>query len=255
MSIARALCVAAIASLALASCTSRVPDVDTVPVDPRPTTPAVELHRVGNCYDLSVSDLDDPTSTVRSVRCSRPHTATTVALLRASTVQGSHRDVADRCARAVALHLGVGVAALRATMIEPVWFLPDPGVDDRIRCDFVAFVRAGELLDLPRRTHHLFDRLSFADSLRICGTAKPGAADFERVSCGHRHSWRVVETLDLRGRGYPGAKALRKQGDHRCAERVREEHDFALKFAYGWEWPTREQWAAGQRYGLCWTTD
>ena len=27
---------------------------------------------------------------------------------------------------------------------------------------------------------------------------------------------------------------------------------FPLEFSYGWEWPTRRQWAAGQRYGYCW---
>jgi hypothetical protein len=28
-----------------------------------------------------------------------------------------------------------------------------------------------------------------------------------------------------------------------------------LQFEFGWEWPTREQWANGQRYGYCWVPD
>jgi hypothetical protein len=251
MSVVRRLGSALLLAGVLASCTSQVPDLHGAPSPSEPSANEVAPARVGQCYPLGLDDLDDPSSDVEAVSCSQAHTAKTVSLLRTTP----RATAASRCARSVALHLGTTPSTLRETMVEPLWYLVAFGPRGRLRCDFVVFTRSEQLLDLPKQTRGLFRRLSFGDSLRICGTAKPGGEGFERVSCGNSHAWRVVEALDLTGRGYPGAKELREQGDRRCADRVREEHAFALKFAYGWEWPNREQWNAGQRYGLCWTTD
>jgi hypothetical protein len=63
-----------------------------------------------------------------------------------------------------------------------------------------------------------------------------------------------VSTIPLAGGAhYPGVPAVRQAGDRTCADAVRRRNGLALKFSYGWEWPTAPQWAAGQHYGYCWS--
>jgi hypothetical protein len=73
------------------------------------------------------------------------------------------------------------------------------------------------------------------------------------VACAVPHAWEAVATIDLPGGvRYPGAARVRTAGDDTCADRVHERSGAVLEFSYGWEWPTRQQWAAGQHFGYCW---
>jgi hypothetical protein len=45
---------------------------------------------------------------------------------------------------------------------------------------------------------------------------------------------------------------VRRAGDQACQNKVRDAKGFSLKFQYGWEWPTKQQWNRGQHYGYCW---
>ena len=40
-----------------------------------------------------------------------------------------------------------------------------------------------------------------------------------------------------------------------CEDAGREVAEDALDYEWGYEWPTAEQWAAGQTYGRCWAPD
>ena len=81
----------------------------------------------------------------------------------------------------------------------------------------------------------------------------PAPTTSPRVACALPHSWVAVSTITIEGdERYPGVAAVREAGDDTCADRVRSANDFLLEYRYGWEWPTREQWRSGQRYGICW---
>jgi len=99
----------------------------------------------------------------------------------------------------------------------------------------------------------VLDRAGALSAYGLCGTAAPGAAGFSRVICARKHSWRALDTIALRGgKRYPGTAAVRRAGDSACKDRARASASDALKFQYGWEWPTRDQWNGGQHYGYCW---
>ena len=89
----------------------------------------------------------------------------------------------------------------------------------------------------------------------MCGTAEPGSDGFARVICSSNHSWRAIETVDVDGERYPGEEAARDAGQGPCEDAARERADDALNFKWGYEWPTAQQWKAGQTYGLCWVRD
>ena len=93
----------------------------------------------------------------------------------------------------------------------------------------------------------------------MCGTAEPGAPDFARVLCSTEHTWRAVQVVDLApGRGtaaYPGEDAARARGQEPCEAAGRRAAEDPLDFTWGYEWPDAQQWAAGQRHGLCWVPD
>lgn len=106
---------------------------------------------------------------------------------------------------------------------------------------------------LPRRTAGILDRPGALARFGLCGTAEPGTRQFERVICARPHSWRAVATIPLSGgRSYPGTGLVRAEGNEVCRDVAAEQAADPLQFEFGWEWPTREQWADGRRYGYCW---
>jgi hypothetical protein len=262
--------------LVLTGCTGEDPQ----PPDPTPTasptasptesaTPEPpERPRADACYRLTVADATAPTSDAEPVPCRRRHTAQTVHVGRLSTlVEGRpaavdspqvQRRLARSCPSQLARFLGGTGEARRLSRFQVVWFSPtlsdqEAGAD-WFRCDVIAFGRGDALLQLTRRLPRgVLDRPGALDTFGLCGTARPGARGFSRVACSLRHSWVAVSTIPIPGgERYPGVRRVRAAGDERCADRVRERAGFPLEFSYGWEWPTRRQWAAGQRYGYCW---
>jgi hypothetical protein len=126
------------------------------------------------------------------------------------------------------------------------------------RCDVVAVGRADTLLRLPsdERLQGILDRPGSLETYGLCGTAEPGAEGFERVACALPHSWVAISTIPIEGGdAYPGVDEVREAGDETCSDEVSERNGLVLEYRYGWEWPTADQWDAGQRYGFCWAPD
>jgi hypothetical protein len=228
---------------------------------------------VGACYDLTYREATQPTSDAAPVRCSRPHTTQTIHVGRLDTVVDGHllavdssraqQQVTTTCPRRLARHLGGSSEERALSRLEVVWFSPTLDQSDEgatwFRCD-VVLVGAREVLDpLPRppRLQGVLDGGRAPEKkLGLCGTTAPGREGFERVVCSRRHSWRAVSTIELAGaRAYPGRAAVRRDGAATCRDRVRRVIGSPARFTYGWEWPTRRQWRAGQRFGYCWTPD
>ncbi len=245
--------------------TSAVPSPSPTPVVVPPAP------RRAACYRLSFAQLTRPSDDSRPVSCVGRHTSRTILVGTLDTDADGHslavdsaavqRQLSTTCPRRLAGYLGGSRQTRELARFDVVWFSPTLDQSDRgagwFRCDLVAFSRDERLLDLPTTAGGslagVLDRPGALDTFGLCGTAAPGAAGFARVACGQRHAWRAFETIGLgTGRAYPGAAAVRDAGDDRCKDAARARADDTLKFRYGWEWPTRQQWRAGQRYGYCW---
>ena len=247
-----------------AASTASAPVASTsTPVAPVPPAPERSA-----CYRLRFADLTEPSNDSRPVPCSGRHDAQTIHVGRLDTHVDGHavavdsdrvlRQLSTECPRRLAAHLGGTREDLRLSRFEVVWFSPTLVESDLgarwFRCDVVALAGQDTLFPLPppRRLEGVLDG-SGAATYGLCGTAAPGDPDFDRVICGRRHSWQAVATIPISGgTEYPGRPAARAAGEDTCLDRVRESAEDPLTFQYGWEWPTREQWRDGQRFGYCW---
>ncbi|HET6561374.1 MAG TPA: septum formation family protein [Marmoricola sp.] len=261
------------ALLVLTGCTG-----DDDPDRPEPTTTASPTPsetpeppprpRADACYRLTLEEATAPTSDAEPVPCRRRHTTQTIHVGRLTNLVDGDRVVVDStriqrqlartCPSRFRSFLGGTPQAQHLSRFQVVWFSPtleehDAGAD-WFRCDLVAFGKGDDLLPLSRRLPRgVLDRPGALDTYGLCGTARPGSRRFTRVACTLDHSWVAVGTIPIKGGDrYPGVRRVRAAGDEACAERVRSEAGFPLQFSYGWEWPTKQQWAAGQRFGFCW---
>jgi hypothetical protein len=221
----------------------------------------------GACYRLTLEEAAKASNDREPVPCRSRHTSVTlhVGHLR-GTAEGSTPDaeaildqVSRVCPRHLARTLGGDRSDRRLSRFKAVWFTPDEeqlaAGADWFRCDAVALAGRGRLAPLPRprRLDGLLDRPNALDRWGTCGTAAPGSDRFQRVICSTRHSWQAVAALHLAGGAdYPGRARVRRAGDDRCRDVVRSLAESSLRFRYGWEWPSKEQWESGQHYGLCW---
>jgi hypothetical protein len=165
------------------------------------------------------------------------------------------------CPAKLAGYVGGTVSQRRLSRFQVVWFSPTLAQSDRgadwFRCDLIAFATEDTLFPLPppRRLRGVLGRDGALASYGLCGTAAPGTTNFHRVICAREHSWKAITTIDLGGTTYPGEREVSRAGDNTCKDRVRAYLGLSLKFRYGWEWPTRQQWKRGQHYGFCWAPD
>jgi hypothetical protein len=111
------------------------------------------------------------------------------------------------------------------------------------------------VVELPEDSQGMLASEPGLSDYAMCGTAQPSADDFSRVVCSARHSWRAVASVDLPGAAYPSAEQAADVMESRCREVARERAEDPLEFTWAEERPTREQWEAGRRYGLCWVPD
>lgn len=253
-----------VAVLALTSSAAATTSTDA-PAPPGPP-------HVDACYRLGFDEATEPTSSASPVPCSRRHTAQTYFVGRLDTVVDGHllavdskraqRQVERTCPARLDAYAGGSEDARRLSRLESVWFSPTIAESDRgaswFRCDAVAVGSPSTLAPLPRpaRLHRVLDRPGALDEVGLCGTAAPGSRGFERVICSSRHTWRAVSTIDISGdRRYPGVGAVREAGERTCRDLVQRASGSPERFSYGWEWPTSEQWRAGQRFGYCWAPD
>ncbi len=237
------------------------------PAATRPAAPAPSA-----CYRVGTRDLTRPTNESAPVSCRRAHTSRTIHVGRLDTVVDGHavavdsatvqRQLSTTCPAKLASYLGGSEETRRLSRFNVVWYSPtleqsDAGAD-WFRCDLIGFGTGEQLLPLPRKgsLKGVLGRGGALATYGLCGTAAPGTPGFTRIVCGRGHSWRAIDTIGLRGgAAYPGTATVRRAGDGPCKDRAREDAADTLRFKYGWEWPTRAQWARGQRYGFCWTPD
>ena len=272
------------ALLSLAACTSDDDDppaadaTTAAPTTLAPTpAPPPAPPPLGACYRLSYAEAIAPTNSDTPVSCDKGHTSQTFAVGRLDLLADGHllgvdsdavrRQVARRCPGGLARYVGATQEQLRLSVLRPVWFTPtieeaDAGAD-WYRCDVIAVTGDRKVAKFD---HNLFEALTTPArraEFGLCGTAQPGTPAFSRVLCREDHTWKaiaVVDLTDLGGDGkrgaYPGEKAVRAAGDDgTCADAARAIASDALDYEWGYEWPTKDQWQAGQTYGRCWSPD
>lgn len=261
-----------LAALLLAGCTgddeppapAAAPESSPSSAVPPPAEPADRA-----CYALEHGDALSATSDAAPVDCSTSHTTMTFHVGEIDAVVDGHllavdsehvqAQVASRCPALLPAFVGGTIEDRRLSMLRSVWFTPsledsDAGAD-WFRCDVVALAGEGELAPLTGRLADVLSRPSGRNTYGMCGTAEPGSPRFDRVICSRKHTWRAIAVVPLRGSGYPGEARVRSAGQQRCEDAGAAAADDALDYRWGYEWPTADQWDAGQTYGICWAPD
>lgn len=237
--------------------------------DPTRTAPPPSPPRDGTCHDLSFAEAVAPTSRASEVSCDDEHTARTFHVGTLDRVVGGRLlavdarrlqdEAAQECPARLATLLGGTEEDRRLSMLRAVWFTPSVAQSDRgadwLRCDAVAVAGPERLLPLTGPLGGVLDTEAGRDRYGMCGTAEPGTDGFERVACATEHGWRALRTVPLPAGDYPGEDAAQAVGEAPCTDAGRAAADDPLDFQWGYEWPTSEQWAAGQTYGICWAPE
>ena len=223
----------------------------------------------GTCYSLSYEAAVAPTSEGKPVACTSEHTTETFFVGNLNTVVSGHlltvdsarvrNQVSSSCPAQLGDFIGGSLEDRRLSMLSALWFSPtveqsDAG-QDWYRCEVVAIGAPNELDPLVGPAKGALASSAGRDRYGMCGTDRPGTADFERIACARKHSWRAVSTIEVqpgKGGAWPGEKTARAAGQDTCSDIVRDQAGDPLKFTWGYEWPTRKQWSTGQHYGFCW---
>lgn len=224
------------------------------------------------CYRLTLRQLTRTSNGSDPVPCTGRHDAQTIHVGRLDLDVAGHRlavdadrvraQMARTCGSRMAAHLGGTPEDRDLGRFEVVWFAPTLTQAERgadwFRCDLVAIAGADRLFPLPPagRVTGVLDSDDALATYGLCGTAEPGTRGFARVICGRPHSWRAIGTIPLSGGDtYPGTAQVRRAGDDACRDEAAAAAADPLSFEYGWEWPSRQQWQHGQRFGYCWVPD
>ena len=225
--------------------------------------------RADTCHALAFSKAAKPTGGGRKVPCTRAHTAITVHVgtdqqildghllaVDAATVQS---QLATECPRQVASYLGADTRRLRLSRFETLWFGPSVAQAQRgarwFRCDVVAVAQANQLVPLPRTLRGVLSDDGGLDAWGTCGTTSPSKPGFAKVICSEHHAWRAIDVVDLTGKVAYLGKAATHRGNAACKSAASARAGDALSYSWSFQWPSREQWTAGERYGLCWVPD
>jgi hypothetical protein len=237
--------------------------------EPPPAPPAV-----GACYRLSYDEAIAPTSADGPVSCDKGHTSQTFAVGQLDLVVNGHllavdsdevrEQVAKRCPGQLAAYVGATTEQLRLSLLRPVWFTPTIEQADAgatwYRCDVIAVTGDKTVAKIDRDISGALKKPDGRTEFGMCGTARPGTEAFSRVLCRDDHSWKAISVVDLAGKSkdgsYPGPKVVKDAGENgTCADAARAIASDALDYEWGYEWPTKDQWDAGQTYGRCWSPD
>jgi hypothetical protein len=270
-----AACAGLILAFALSSCGggATTPEAKGTGADPTIGTKhssavaAPEPPKVGECRDLSYSDISLYTNESRPQPCSKPHTGYTFAVeqlpddvafagvnIENDAVQGA---AADACQQAYVAYIGGGTAERALTRLTVTYFVAKQAGFDAgahwVRCDIVALQSDDSLGDLPRKLEGFLDHGHTGD-YDVCSRGDPSMSGSMLVMCAQDHSYRAVAALRLGDSNapYPGEQATLLQGKQDCRQAIGDLLGITGGFTFSWTYPSASDWSAGQRFGYCW---
>lgn len=229
-------------------------------------TKAAPAPKEGACYRLTFDQAVAPTAEDKSVSCRGSHTSQTFRVGQLDTVVDGHLLAVDsayvrnqpvrECPRRLASYLGTTTSELRLSMLQAVWFTPTVAESDAgkdwYRCDVIALATGGRLAPLRGQLARALSSSEGRERYGVCARFEPGTKSFRRVLCTSATPWRAISSVNISGRKYPGQEAAQAAGQTPCEDVARQRADDPLSFTWGYEWPTKAQWDAGQQYGVCW---
>ena len=243
---------------------------EEAPAPPKPAPPTAAEPptppKVGACYLLSFAEASQPTTTTTATPCRGRHTAHTFHVGRIDPIRDGHllavdservvAQVAKSCPARFGEYVGGDTETRRLSRFEAVWFAPTLQQSDDgetwFRCDVIALAGHERLLLLPTRTRGILDRDGILDEFGTCGTARPDRPSFVRVACKRPHRWRAVATVDLPRDARYGDGRVTSDADDTCRDIAGSRSEDPLKYEWSFEWPNRELWRSGQKWGWCW---
>ena len=104
----------------------------------------------------------------------------------------------------------------------------------------------------------MLDDPAALDTYGTCSTTDPGdeTKKFEAVACAEPHSWQAVSVIDIdKDASYLGPPAQKRGATRRARPRPSSGRRDPLELKWSFQWPSKEAFDAGQRYGLCWVPD
>ena len=228
------------------------------------TAPA-RTPQVGDCYDLSYTAATKAISDEAPVSCGQSHTATTAYVGTIDPYEDGHllavdsdrvqQRIAEACPGKVDAYVGGDREQRRLSRVRAIWFSPSLAQAEAgatwYRCDVVAVRSENALATLPQRLKGALGTKR-GDDLATCGTAAPDKKSFQRVTCGQKHAWQAISSVDLPQNATYLGKAAGAAADSTCKDAAADRADDPLRYTWSFQWPTREDFDAGQRYGLCW---
>jgi hypothetical protein len=234
-----------------------------------PTATPTALPRtpqVGDCYQLDLTAATGPTSDVKPVSCQKKHTAVTVFVGKIDPIVDGHLlaidakqiqdQIASTCPTKVSESIGGAQDDRRLSRFTAIWFSPtlaesDAGAD-WFRCDVVAVAAKATLAKLPATVQGVLDSSSALDTFGTCGSSAPSNRRFERVICARPHTWRAVSVIGIPKDSRYLDPNMQTAGDDACKVQAQQRATDPLIYKWSFEWPSKAEWDAGRRYGLCW---
>lgn len=221
---------------------------------------------VGSCHNLAFTSAAQPTDDSTPVPCNGKHTSVTIHVGELDPIVDGHLltvdsrkvqdEIAADCPRQLGAYVGGDQNTQRLSRFEIVWFSPTVAQSDLganwYRCDLVALRGKEELATLPRDVKGALSRPDGLARFGTCGNTSPDKPDFVRAICSERHSWKAIDTVDLPAKGKYLATSVTSDANAHCKDDASNASGGSLKITWSFEWPTRQQWTDGQRYGYCW---
>lgn len=237
---------------------------NTHPSD-RPTI-AAQPPAVGACRNLTYHAAEANSDSTPTIPCTSQHTAVTVAvgslvdkqhptLTNVNSAAVQHRLIVT-CKKDVNAYVGGGSKQYALSLVQAIWFLPTP---EQIaagahwyRCDLVVLAGESRLAPLPNKMRNALTPSRALNRWGTCGNAAPSSPKFRRVLCSAPHKWRAVAVVDVPRKSAYLARPTGANASKKCGTIAANNAAGALRYTWSFQWPNKQQWQAGQRYGLCW---
>lgn len=232
----------------------------------RTPTPPPPAPIVGACRTLSFSAAAAASDNTPAVPCTRKHTAVTVSVgALVNRVQLKTLDInspavqqllAVNCPKAVQAYAGGSGSTFELSQLQALPFVPTPEQIAKganwYRCDLVVLAAPSTLAIVTGTMRHALSPARALDRWGTCGTAAPSSPGFIRLLCSQRHTWRAVAVIAIPKASAYLAKDTSSAASLECRKVATKAAHGALKYSWSFEWPNKQQWQAGQRFGLCW---